>query len=130
MDSKTFGKWEASVHTDAKQISRRINASTIRKRDIKIDRDAQTALVNGSAFEPYEVTLNDCSCSDFAYYSRPCKHMYRLAEELGLIDPLPKVPKESDKAFCAEEHQRWEDAFADGRISADLYVRLEKAAKR
>lgn len=33
----------------------------------------------------YEVTLDSCTCPHFQHRREPCKHMYRLAMELGLL---------------------------------------------
>lgn len=35
--------------------------------------------------EIYNVTLHSCSCRDFAIHHQPCKHMYRLAAEVGAL---------------------------------------------
>lgn len=49
----------------------------------------------------YKTTLKDCSCPDFSEHKVPCKHMYKLALELGIITPewdisgIPKDLKES-----------------------------------
>ena len=34
----------------------------------------------------YETTLEHCNCGDFIRRHQPCKHMYRLAMEFGLLD--------------------------------------------
>lgn len=34
----------------------------------------------------YKTTLNSCDCEDFSKSSLPCKHIYKLALELGIID--------------------------------------------
>lgn len=53
----------------------------------KIDSEMQTAIFSGSGKKPYVVTLESCSCVDFARNGGlPCKHIYRLAMELGIID--------------------------------------------
>lgn len=41
----------------------------------------------------YNVTLNNCTCTDYKIHKRPCKHMYRLAMAIGLMDPPNKVNK-------------------------------------
>lgn len=35
----------------------------------------------------YRTTLDSCTCPDFSEYNKPCKHMYKLALELGVISP-------------------------------------------
>lgn len=49
------------------------------------------AKIKGSADQPYTVTLNCCTCPDFERTQRPCKHMYRLALELGLLLSIPTM---------------------------------------
>ncbi len=44
----------------------------------------------------YTTTLLKCSCGDFHSRKLPCKHMYKLAMELGL-DDLPVPPKNTQK---------------------------------
>lgn len=46
-----------------------------------------SAFFQGSRKDPYLTTLTSCSCKDFAlgHGSYPCKHIFRLAEELGLF---------------------------------------------
>lgn len=34
----------------------------------------------------YVVTLEECTCPDFEKRGKPCKHMYRLAHELGVFE--------------------------------------------
>lgn len=34
----------------------------------------------------YKTTLNSCDCEDFSKSGLPCKHIYKLALELGIID--------------------------------------------
>lgn len=55
-----------------------------------IDKENQTGLIND-----YHVNLLKCSCQDFKRQKNPCKHMYRLAYELGLCEfehPVIPVP--------------------------------------
>lgn len=39
----------------------------------------------GSGKNPYIVTLDNCSCGDFIRYHKPCKHMFSLAINLGIV---------------------------------------------
>lgn len=45
------------------------------------------AKIKGLSGEIYETTLHSCTCEDFVkgHYKTPCKHMYRLAIELGML---------------------------------------------
>ena len=35
----------------------------------------------------YIVTLSSCTCKDFRHTKEPCRHMYLLATEIGVISP-------------------------------------------
>ena len=54
-----------------------------------------TARIQGHASVPYVVTMNSCTCKDFEFNHKPCKHMYTLALSLGLLLSLPH--EESEK---------------------------------
>lgn len=43
-----------------------------------------TAEIKGET-DTYTVTLNSCTCPDFVYRNVPCKHMYQLALEMGVL---------------------------------------------
>ena len=79
----TFGHWEEAVHDDPEQIKRKEKAQKSDVTPDKIDHERQFGLFQGSGKEPYETTLDDCTCGDFRRRRKPCKHMYRLALELG-----------------------------------------------
>lgn len=65
------------IHKSDEQIKRQVSA---RKVAIKsIDRENNTGIIND-----YEVTLESCTCRDWMVRRLPCKHIYRLAHELGL----------------------------------------------
>ncbi len=44
-----------------------------------------SALVTGESENTYHTSLTQCDCMDFQIKRRPCKHMYHLALELGLL---------------------------------------------
>jgi len=52
----------------------------------EIDHINQTGIFKGSGKNPYTTTLNSCTCRDYFVRRLPCKHMYRLAMELGLFE--------------------------------------------
>ena len=41
---------------------------------------------NNNTNNSYHVTLDSCTCTDFRIHKRPCKHMYKLAFALGILD--------------------------------------------
>lgn len=52
---------------------------------VSLDSEARTAKILGSTGETYDVSLAGCTCRYFERTGSPCKHMCRLALELGLI---------------------------------------------
>lgn len=44
--------------------------------------------IRGASGAVYRTTLNDCTCPDFQHRHQPCKHMCRIALELGLLSDL------------------------------------------
>lgn len=89
MRSISFGNWTDEVHEEEKQL-RAIEKA--RKWDCapapdSLDRVNQKCEFHGDHGD-YSVTLDSCDCGAFRQLrSRaPCKHIYRLAAELGLID--------------------------------------------
>lgn len=64
------------------QFDRADRATDILPHQISLDVESQSGFFYGSANDPYTVTLNSCSCPDFKKRRLPCKHMYRLHDEL------------------------------------------------
>lgn len=62
--------------------AQRQNDCTIKQLD-KLNR---YALFSGKQGKPYRTTLISCTCPDFKERKLPCKHMYKLAQSLELID--------------------------------------------
>ena len=52
-------------------------------------------MIKGSGKQAYEVYLENCTCMDFMRRKLPCKHMYRLAHELGVfrLHATPRTAK-------------------------------------
>lgn len=122
-----FSEWDESVHLSPDQVKRRLNGEKIKPGAIVVDAAAQTATVDGSGAEPYDVTLSGCTCSDFYSRGLPCKHMYRLAQELGLLVPWPTVNRKGERALYNEmgrEVDRWMREYENGNISPEKYVKI------
>lgn len=76
----------------------------------KLNRENQTGEFKGSGHVPYYTTLVSCTCPDWAIsgsdINKPCKHMYRLAHELGVCDLCRIIPDLSNEGrFIMEEAQ-------------------------
>lgn len=119
-----FGGWPSSMHTEFEQVKRIEAGKKLKKKIVSLDPDAQLLVVSGSAAEPYQCNLESCTCADFAIRHLPCKHIYCLAAELGLLADLPKYKKGSGSFDPTAELERYRSLYESGQISADAYVKV------
>lgn len=119
-----FENWDSAFDFEPEQIKRRLNGEKIKSDKITVQRENQTAEIVGSSGEIYNVSLAGCSCMDYYAKKRPCKHMYRLADELGLSDPFPAVDKKTEADFIEAEAARIREEFLAGHISAAKYAKV------
>lgn len=78
-----WGRW-GNIHDDPDQKKRIESAKKANMTPISIDQESGTGEFAGSA--NYHVSLDCCNCGDFHRRSLPCKHIYRLAAELRVLD--------------------------------------------
>lgn len=57
-----------------------------------------STFIIGSTGQQYKVSLSSCTCPDFQHRHHPCKHMYRLAIELGLL-----IENAEERTFALKE---------------------------
>lgn len=94
---KDWPDWEPSIHADEAQISRQGRAMTY-PFSFDIDKESQTARFSSTSDLPYyDTSLNKCNCGDFETRKLPCKHIYRLAVELGIIEIIKRPSGGYDK---------------------------------
>ena len=79
-----FGKW-VGVNDSPDQIKRLESAKKSACTPLSISQEDGAAIFSGS-HGTYSTTLESCTCVDFSRRKLPCKHMFRLAIELGQID--------------------------------------------
>lgn len=89
--SNAFVKWPASIHNAADQKKRIESAKSSKTTPDSIDKEEKSGVFAGSGKKPYMTTLDSCTCGDFFHRQLPCKHMYRLAIELGLLNEPVEV---------------------------------------
>lgn len=100
---KEWNDWDISVHEDKAQIERQGKAMTYLMYIIKMNRKQKTARFSSSTDLPYyETSLKECTCYDFQKRHLPCKHMYRLAVELGVIKIIKRKAITFDKQRLEE----------------------------
>lgn len=110
-----FCGWPSCIHADFEQVKR-----------IEAGRKLKMNIVSGSAEEPYQCDLESCTCADFAIRHLPCKHIYCLADELGLLADLLKYKKGSSSFNPAAELEleRYRSLYKSSQISVDAYVKV------
>jgi len=74
-----------NIHLHDEQIGRQIRAKSKKCTPWKLDKAQQSAEFQDPGYPVYKTTLDVCTCKDFVLRRLPCKHMYRLAYELGLF---------------------------------------------
>lgn len=103
MDTKAYEIWEKAwapeVHTTDYALKRIKSAKSAKLTPIKIDKTDYYGYFQGSHGR-YETWLDHCPCGDFRRSKLPCKHIYRLAIELSILNeevkynpdavPIPK----------------------------------------
>lgn len=82
----TFSNWPEELHAAEDQKKRLDSAKSSKTTPSSIDKVHMSGIFPGSGISPYRTTLETCTCGDFVRRKLPCKHMYRLAIELGLLD--------------------------------------------
>ena len=84
------------------QLKRIKSAQSKKTTPNSIDKDNQTGIFPGSGKNPYETTLHSCTCRDFVVRHLPCKHIYRLRMELGLLDKNFDIGINTNNEFSLE----------------------------
>ena len=85
-NASAFAKWPSSIHDTADQKKRIESAKSPKTTPDSIDKEKKSGVFAGSGVTPYLTTLDSCTCGDFFRRQLPCKHMYRLAIELELLN--------------------------------------------
>ena len=124
--------WDLEIHNELPKIKSRIAAAKIKPSALTMNPD-NSCDISGSGAVPYHATLTSCTCQDFLInkkQSAPCKHIYRLASELGAYTLLPERNSAGAAALQTTTQQeliRWNREFLSGNISAEHYVKIAEA---
>lgn len=112
--------WDVSIHASQAQIERQGRAMTY-PFSFKINRSAQAGTFSSTSDLPfYSTTLSECNCYDFQNRHLPCKHMYRLAVELGIIEIIKRPSFDKAALRAIKESNSIDD-------QPDQKKRIEKA---
>ena len=83
---KNWNFWDNNIHSEKPQIERQGRAMYY-PFTFEINENEKTATFSSSTDLPYyNTSLSSCDCYDFQERKLPCKHIYRLAVELGYIE--------------------------------------------
>ncbi len=124
-----FGDWPPSVHENFDQLKRIAYSRKVKPENITLDTEHKSAKIMGTD-GVYDVTLDNCTCYDFQARQLPCKHMYRLAFELGALSDVPKINQKAVKAFknsIPEEIERFKRLYLCGAISLEKLIKIVNA---
>ena len=97
----------AAAHAETETCVEKIAAA-----DADIDILPTTDLcfeIRGTSGAVYHTTLNVCTCPDFQHRHQPCKHMYRIALELGLLADLGERIRKQVFTYAEEAAALQED---------------------
>ena len=75
-------RWDG-IHESSDQQKRFASAKKAENTPLSVDTNGGCGFFSGNHGR-YETHLNGCNCGDFIRRKLPCKHMYRLAIELGV----------------------------------------------
>ena len=94
---------------------------------IAIDKKNQIIVIQGTEEHPYIATPVSCTCQDFAKRRLPCKHIYRLAIELGELGTAVRYA-ERHKAFSPiTDMQKYRELYNAGTISRETFDKMCEA---
>lgn len=97
---KEWSAWDNAIHDEEKQVDRQRRSQTY-PFTFSINRKNETATFSSTSSLPfYETSLSSCTCFDFQDRKLPCKHIYRLASELGYIEIVNLKPTRADILSC------------------------------
>jgi hypothetical protein len=89
-------EWDNAIHADEAQIQRQGWSMTYGF-DFEVNEKLKTARFSSTSLLPYyDTTLTNCDCLDFQTRGLPCKHIYRLAVELGIIEIIKRPSFDKD----------------------------------
>lgn len=90
-------KASSDIDKHPEQLKRIESSKNVKCTPISIDYENQSAIFSGSGKSPYLTTIDTCTCRDYFIRHLPCKHIYRLRDELKKTNNTGLKLKESEK---------------------------------
>lgn len=91
-ENKPFYRWPENVHQEPAQIKRLRQAQTENFQVEAVRKNGGKICRMKAASDPdfYFVALGICQCPEFKESHKPCKHIYKIALNKGLIQAAPE----------------------------------------
>lgn len=128
----SFGPWEIPDGAFLSEISSYEKAKELPSdRILFVDPEIKAAQITGRTGSVYFVSLNNCTCEDFKRRELPCKHMIRLALELGeVFDCVPVFDPYAAYEFNVEELiSQLEERWRNGQLTYDAFSKCASALR-
>lgn len=121
-----------AISFDTIQGNRATSALSAELTPLSLNSADKSAVFAGSGGKEYKTTLDHCSCEDFAFSLRsssPCKHMIRLAMELGVF-PREGMESDIDEAIAKLQMGKIEQYIKSAPIVEAMdFVRMLQIAR-
>ena len=131
-----FGLWDIPEKEYVSECAAYERGLKTKDSDITFDLVNQSSSTQGSAPDPYVTTLESCTCEIFFYKKGlPCKHMIRLAVELGYSFDIPEFDPYAAADYDIEEDvarltERWRSGQLTLEALQSCVSALKKSAKK
>lgn len=126
-----MGPWELPDEELLETAQRLSRAEEIPQSSVyTLDTEAETAVIIGRTESAYSVSLEECDCSDFERRGLPCKHMIRLALELGYKFDIPQFdPIAAADYDVQEDIDRLMERWHSGQLTLDALTKCISALR-
>lgn len=115
------------IRTDP-NISRLVSAL---RENMKLSAPFQiSSHVQSKSGQEYTVTLSSCTCPDFSTRHHPCKHMYRLAAEVGALLTYNYAPIKSEILTLSQQKEELELVLNDYTAQRRTFERQKEHLDR
>jgi len=94
--------WPETIHEAEAQIARQGRAMLYPFTFVVNVKRRAARFSSTSALPHYDTTLAKCDCFDFQERQLPCKHIYRLAVELGIIEIIKRSGYSGHNGYDAD----------------------------
>jgi len=126
-----FGLWDIPEKEYVSECAAYDRAIKMDPGDITFDLDGRSSSTCGSAPDPYTTTLEGCTCEIYNRNFLPCKHMIRLAVELGYSFDIPEFDPYAAAEYDIEEDvARLTERWRSGQLTLEALRSCISALKK